>query len=154
MLEQVVDRNHVGTTEPARNPVQVWDVNDIAIQPPHNRPEIEAAFERVVGLFQRHGVEVRRERSAFRHTVRRTDEEILAVAVQAGEGTDYIPDVRANPKFRHATDVDGDLHSLDLTTGARRDTGNSPFKLVVRSEAKDLFLLASISMSARFHSPA
>ena len=117
MLEQIVYGNHVRTTQPARNPEQVWNVNNIAIQPAHNRPESETAFERVIGFVQGHGEEVRRERSTFRHPLRRTDEEILAVVVQAGEGADYIPDVRANSEFRHATDVDADLHSLDLITG-------------------------------------
>ena len=49
--------------------------------------------------------------------VRRSDEEVLAVAVEARQRADHVPDVGANAEFRHATDVDGYFHRLNLTTG-------------------------------------
>ena len=101
-------------------------MNQVATEAPHDGPEIEGPFERVIAAVERHGVKVRRQRATFRDLVRRSDEEILAVAVQARQRADHIPNVGANPEFRHATDVDGYFHNLNLTTGGREGTGNSP----------------------------
>ncbi len=67
MLQQVVHGENIRTTESARNPEQVWNVNYVALQAPHDRPESEIPLQRVVTPVERHRVEVRRQRTTFRH---------------------------------------------------------------------------------------
>ena len=91
------------------------NVHDIAAQPPHDRAEIQVAFDRVVVSLERYGMEVWRQGAALRDLGRRSDEEILALTVQARQRPHHVPHVRANAEFRHATDVNGNLHDLNLT---------------------------------------
>ena len=48
VLQQIVHGQNIRTAQPARNPEQVRNVNHVALQAPHNRPEIEIPFERVI----------------------------------------------------------------------------------------------------------
>src|SRR6202795_5106611 len=118
VLQEIVHGQNIRATQPARDPEQVRNVNHVALQPPHDRPESEISLQRVVAPGQLHRVEVRRQRSTFRRLRQRSDEEVFTIAVQARQRADHVPDVGAHPEFRHATDVDGYFHSLNLTTGS------------------------------------
>ena len=54
------------------------------------------------------------------------NQEILTVAVQAGERPDHVADISANSKFRHTTDVDGDFHERNLNTESAEGAVISP----------------------------
>src|ERR1700687_637622 len=131
MLQQIVHGQNIRTTQAARDPKQVRNVNHVALQAPHDRPESEIPLQRVVAPSQLHRVEVRRQRATFRHLRQRSDEKVFALAVQARQRADHVPDIGANSEFRHATDVDGYFHSLNLTTGStgvhREFTGGSSY---------------------------
>src|ERR1019366_8833017 len=112
------------------------------LQAPYDRPECEIPLQRVIAAGQRNRVEVRRQWATFRYLRRRSDEEILALAVQARQRADHVPDICANPEFRHATDVDGYFHNLNLTT--RGTEGHREFArlFVILSEAQELCIPA------------
>src|SRR5208283_3989491 len=126
VLEQVVHRQNVRATEAPRNPEQVGNVHQVALQPAHDRAKLEIPFQRVIAAGQRNGVKIRRQRTAFRHLIRRSNQKVFALAVEARQCAHHIPDVGAHAEFRHATDIDDYFHSLNLITGETRDTGNSP----------------------------
>ncbi len=140
VLQQIVHGQNIRTTEPARNPEQVRNVNQVALQAPHDRPEVEIPFQRVIAAGQSHRVKVRRQRATFRHFGRRSNEEVLAVEVQARQRADHIPDVGAHPEFRHATDVDGYFHEWNLTTGDTEANREFAKTLVIPSEAREPYM--------------
>jgi hypothetical protein len=92
----------------------VWDVHEITLQPPHYIPKFEAALERVFCVGEWDGLKIVRERAALGHLCRQADQEVLAVAIEVGKISNYIANVGANAEFRHATDVNGDVHSVNL----------------------------------------
>jgi len=66
----------------AWNPEQMRDVNHVALQTAHDGAEIESSFERVIAPDQHFQVKVRRQGAKFRHLLRRSNEEIVAVVIQ------------------------------------------------------------------------
>jgi hypothetical protein len=47
MLDALRDP-YIRTAQAAWNPEQVRDVNNVAMEPPHNRPKSQITFERVI----------------------------------------------------------------------------------------------------------
>jgi hypothetical protein len=125
VLQQIVHGQNIRTTEPARNPVQVWNVNHVALQPPHNRPEIETPFQRVIAV---RPAARRGSSAAALHIppfVRRSDEEILAVAVQAAPACGPRSGCTCQPRIPSCDGCRWRLSRLEFKHRGTEDTGNS-----------------------------
>ena len=97
--------------------------------------KFETPFNVSVRIGQRNSMEVRRQRSALVHFGGQADEEILALAVEAGERPDHVADVGADAEFRHATDVDGDFHAGEFNHRGR--AGRSDFGVALGGRRKE-----------------
>src|ERR1039458_1671230 len=99
VLQQVMHGQNIRTTKRTRNPEQVRNVNHVALQAPYDRPECEIPLQRVIAAGQRNRVEVRRQWATFRYLRRRSDEEILALAVQARQRADPRSGCTCQPRI-------------------------------------------------------
>jgi hypothetical protein len=98
----------------------VRDVDQIAFQTADDGAKREKTFERIVALVKLNAMKVRRQGLAFGDFLWRADKKILCLLIQPTQGPDHVSDIGAHAEFRHATDVDGHFHGLNLITGRAR----------------------------------
>ena len=87
-------------------------MHQVAFQAAQDSTEFEISFACAVGFEQRDGVKVRRERTDFANLLRRADEEVFILPVEAAQSAHDIPGIGPDAEVRHAPNVDADLHAL------------------------------------------
>lgn len=92
-------------------------MHQVAVEFAQSAPELAVSLQRVLGMSQRDGFKVSRQRTNFLHLVRGAKQEVVVFMIEAAEGPNNVADVRPYTKFRHPADIDGDLHRANLTTG-------------------------------------
>src|SRR5581483_7996306 len=100
------------------------NVDQIAAKPPQNISKFEKSAHRCVVFPQCYGVKVGWKRANLFGLLRRADQVISIQPSQAAQCPNDVPDVGTNAEIRYPPNVDGYLHSGDLTTkNAEEDNG-------------------------------
>ena len=112
MVEQVVDRHHVGTWHGLRLPEQVRHVQQVNLVVAQNAVELEIALQRELVGMRRDRDEVGRQRFHVAQLAGNAEEEVFGTVIEPREGANGIAGVGPHAKLVDPPDVDGNAHNL------------------------------------------
>ena len=91
-------------------------VDQIAPQAPQDHAKFEIAAWRGVGCGKGNSVKTGSEWPDFPGFLRRSDQVVLVLAIQAAEGANNVPNVSSDTEVRNPPHINRDFHARDLTT--------------------------------------
>jgi hypothetical protein len=91
----------------------VGDVHEIAAVLANGLSKFHPATERKFPAEERDIPNVGGQGTDLLNAFRRSDKEVLILAVQAAQSADDVPDVGADAKIGNPANIDGDLHGDD-----------------------------------------
>ena len=83
VLQDIVDGHHIWTRQVARNPEEVRNMDKIAMEPLERGPAIHVSLESRIKLQQWYAIKIWRERTDLRDLLRRPEQKILVLMIQA-----------------------------------------------------------------------
>ena len=130
VIKHVVHGHHVRTGQISRQPEQVRNVHQVAMQALEDGAVIEIALDGGVVAQQRYGVKIRRERADLRHFFRRADQKVFALVSSRPSARTilrvYVPTPNSVMRRISMATLTGDLTTEDPVRPANGGRASSP----------------------------